>query len=107
MRGGSLLLAALLALSIPPYFIGLGDNAIWDANEAFYRAMREGDLDAVRVDEGEAVGALQQAVDDFNQAMLLDPQDADAYNNRAVAYRGKGDWDKAIADVKAWDAERA
>jgi 4-amino-4-deoxy-L-arabinose transferase-like glycosyltransferase len=27
---------ALLALSILPFFVGLGDNAIWDANEAFY-----------------------------------------------------------------------
>ena len=30
------ILLLLLALSIVPYFIGLGDNAIWDANEAFY-----------------------------------------------------------------------
>ena len=30
------LLLLLLALSIAPYFVGLGDNAIWDANEAFY-----------------------------------------------------------------------
>src|SRR5215203_3935095 len=29
-------LAALLAVAILPYFIGLGDSAIWDANEAFY-----------------------------------------------------------------------
>src|SRR6476619_3673388 len=29
-------LAALLAAAVVPYFIGLGDSAIWDANEAFY-----------------------------------------------------------------------
>src|SRR5678815_5517144 len=29
-------LAALLAVAVLPYFIGLGDSAIWDANEAFY-----------------------------------------------------------------------
>src|SRR5215213_2183729 len=29
-------LAALLAAAVLPYFIGLGDSAIWDANEAFY-----------------------------------------------------------------------
>src|SRR3954447_19145450 len=29
-------LAALLALAVLPYFSGLGDSAIWDANEAFY-----------------------------------------------------------------------
>src|SRR4029079_5892336 len=30
------MLAALLAAAVLPYFIGLGDSAIWDANEAFY-----------------------------------------------------------------------
>src|SRR3954462_10664939 len=29
-------LAALLAVAVLPYFVGLGDSAIWDANEAFY-----------------------------------------------------------------------
>ena len=29
-------LVALLAVAVLPYFIGLGDSAIWDANEAFY-----------------------------------------------------------------------
>lgn len=31
-----LALVALLALALAPYFVGLGDSAIWDANEAFY-----------------------------------------------------------------------
>lgn len=30
------LLLALLVAAIVPYFVGLGDSAIWDANEAFY-----------------------------------------------------------------------
>ncbi len=29
-------LLVLLALAVVPYFVGLGDSAIWDANEAFY-----------------------------------------------------------------------
>ena len=29
-------LTLLLALAICPYFVGLGDSSIWDANEAFY-----------------------------------------------------------------------
>lgn len=42
-------LIVLLVLAVVPYFVGLGDSAIWDANEAFYvetpRAMLErGDL---------------------------------------------------------------
>lgn len=30
------LLVLLLALALVPYFVGLGDSSIWDANEAFY-----------------------------------------------------------------------
>jgi 4-amino-4-deoxy-L-arabinose transferase-like glycosyltransferase len=30
------LLVLLLAAAVVPYFVGLGDSAIWDANEAFY-----------------------------------------------------------------------
>src|SRR5512134_1540776 len=29
-------LIVLLVLAAAPYFIGLGDSSIWDANEAFY-----------------------------------------------------------------------
>jgi len=29
-------LLALLLAAVLPYLIGLGDSAIWDANEAFY-----------------------------------------------------------------------
>ena len=35
-RTRRLSLVLLLAAAIIPYFIGLGDSAIWDANEAFY-----------------------------------------------------------------------
>jgi 4-amino-4-deoxy-L-arabinose transferase-like glycosyltransferase len=31
-----LTLVVLLAAAVVPYFVGLGDSAIWDANEAFY-----------------------------------------------------------------------
>jgi 4-amino-4-deoxy-L-arabinose transferase-like glycosyltransferase len=30
------ILLCLLALAVLPYFVGLGDSSIWDANEAFY-----------------------------------------------------------------------
>ena len=30
------ILLVLLVLAVVPYFVGLGDSAIWDANEAFY-----------------------------------------------------------------------
>jgi 4-amino-4-deoxy-L-arabinose transferase-like glycosyltransferase len=32
----TLILPVLLCLAVCPYFVGLGDSSIWDANEAFY-----------------------------------------------------------------------
>ena len=34
----------------------------------------------------------------FSDAIELNPNDAEAYNNRGVAYSNKGDYDRAIAD---------
>ena len=44
--------------------------------------------------KGEYVHALQ----DYNQAIRLDPDNANAYNNRGIIYRIKSDYDRAIAD---------
>jgi tetratricopeptide (TPR) repeat protein len=41
---------------------------------------------------------LDRALDDHNQAIKLDSNSADAYNNRALAWRDKGDLDSALAD---------
>lgn len=39
-----------------------------------------------------------QAIDDFNEAIRLEPKFANAFNNRGVAYRNTGDLDRALAD---------
>jgi tetratricopeptide (TPR) repeat protein len=39
-----------------------------------------------------------QAIDDFNEALRLEPDYASAFNNRGVAYRNMGDLDRAVAD---------
>jgi tetratricopeptide (TPR) repeat protein len=39
-----------------------------------------------------------QAIDDFNEAIRLVPNNASAFNNRGVAYRNMGDLDRAVAD---------
>ena len=39
-----------------------------------------------------------QAIDDFNEAIRLEPKYANAFNNRGVAYRNMGDLDRAVAD---------
>ncbi len=42
----------------------------------------------------------QGAIEDFSQALYLDPSDADAYGNRCVARYRIGDKHKALEDCK-------
>jgi tetratricopeptide (TPR) repeat protein len=39
-----------------------------------------------------------RAIADYDQAIQLDPKDANAYVSRGLAYHGKKDYDRAIAD---------
>jgi lipoprotein NlpI len=39
-----------------------------------------------------------RAIADYDQAIRLDPKNANVYTNRGNAYRSKGDYDRAIAD---------
>ncbi|HJX81204.1 MAG TPA: tetratricopeptide repeat protein, partial [Candidatus Udaeobacter sp.] len=43
-------------------------------------------------------GENDSALEDYNQAILLNPNFANAYNNRGVIYRLKSDYDRAIKD---------
>lgn len=43
-------------------------------------------------------GRTNQAIEDFNQAITLNPNFAGAYFNRGQAYYLKGDMDRAMAD---------
>jgi|SRR6266446_6952130 tetratricopeptide (TPR) repeat protein len=43
-------------------------------------------------------GEFDRALEDYNQAILLNPSFASAYNNRGVIYRLKGDYNRAIRD---------
>lgn len=45
-----------------------------------------------------AKGDNDRAMADYDAAIRLDPQNADAFYNRGVEYRNKGDYDRAIAD---------
>ena len=42
---------------------------------------------------------LNLAIEDFDEAIRLDPQDAGAYSNLGLAYNTKGDYDRAIAEL--------
>ncbi len=43
-------------------------------------------------------GDYDRAIVDYDLALRLNPQDADAYNNRGLVYYNKRDYDLAIAD---------
>jgi lipoprotein NlpI len=43
-------------------------------------------------------GDHDRAIEDYNEAIKIDPEDAFPYNNRGNAYRGKGEYDRAITD---------
>jgi len=43
-------------------------------------------------------GSYTEAIAEFDQAIRLHPQYADAYRYRGIAYRNKNDYDRAIAD---------
>jgi tetratricopeptide (TPR) repeat protein len=45
-------------------------------------------------------GKYDLAIADYDQAIRLDPKDADYYNDRGLAYYAKGDYDRAIADFQ-------
>src|SRR6476469_4700919 len=59
------LLGLLLAAAIVPYFVGLGDSAIWDANEAFYvETPRE------MIERGDFIGPTFNYQPRFNKPVL-------------------------------------
>jgi tetratricopeptide (TPR) repeat protein len=43
-------------------------------------------------------GDLERAIEDYNEAIRLNPRHAGAYYNRGVAWRNKGDLERAIED---------
>lgn len=47
-------------------------------------------------------GAFDLAIADYTKAIEMDPQDADAYGGRGMAYRQKGLRSEAIADLEAY-----
>lgn len=43
---------------------------------------------------------MTQAIADYSKAIELDAKDTQAYNNRALAYYSKQEYDKAWGDVR-------
>ena len=78
-----LLLSLTFLVTLAP-LVAFGQEEFVDA----YNQGREA-LSQNRVDE---------AIEFFNRALKVDPQDHLSYNNRGVAYKRKGLYDKAIED---------
>ena len=43
-------------------------------------------------------GELDRAIQDYDQALQLDPNDATTFYNRGVAYGSRRQWDQAVQD---------
>jgi len=61
-------------------------------------ALDQGVIYYVRGNAHAFKGDLDHAIADFDQAIALKPDHAEAYHGRGLAYRDKGDLDHAIAD---------
>ena len=45
-----------------------------------------------------AIGEFEQAIEGYDEAVRLDPEYSEAYNNRGKIYHDQGNNDRAIAD---------
>jgi tetratricopeptide (TPR) repeat protein len=94
----------LVTLGVSAYAADDWDNAIKQLTEALSVAKpNKAALDPATIYfyRGNAYGKKKEydrAIADFNQALLLNPKYAEAFNNRGIAYGNKKEYDRAIAD---------
>ena len=81
---------------------GLGqlERAIDNSNEAIRLDPNNGTSHAVRADLLRMKGDFDGAIRDYDRAVALKSRDdATVYNRRALAYQGKGEFEKSIIDL--------
>ena len=94
----------LVTLGVSAYAADDWDNAIKQLTAALSEAKpNKAALDPATIYfyRGKAYGKKKEydrAISDFNQALLLNPKYANAFNNRGITYYYKKDYDRAIAD---------
>ena len=49
-------------------------------------------------DDLSTIGYYQEAIEQYDEAIRIDPQDANTYNGRGLAYGGLGQYERAIQD---------
>ena len=95
---------SLFTVGLTRYTISDWDRAITSFSDALGQVkdpIKELDKSIVYIYRGSAYVQLKdydRAIADYNQAIKLDPNFTDAYNNRGLAYDDKKDYDRAIAD---------
>ncbi|WP_445247829.1 tetratricopeptide repeat protein [Microcoleus sp. OTE_8_concoct_300] len=94
----------LVTLGVSAYAADDWDNAIKQLTAALSVAKPNNaalDPTAIYFYRGNAYYKQKEydrAIEDYNQALLLNPKDVDALYNRGNAYYNKGEYDRAIAD---------
>ena len=80
----------------------LPDRVIASCSAVIGRRLAEGeDLATAFKNRGNAhddMGEHAQALDDYGQALAINPQDADAFNSRGTTYMALGQHDRAVGD---------
>src|SRR5688572_18028467 len=87
----NLILSLLLAAAVMPYWIGIGDSTLWDANEAFYA-----ETPRVMIETGDYVSPSFNAHPRFNKPPLT-------YWIVAISYKifGVSEWSERFPIVLA------
>src|SRR5882757_8265486 len=82
---------------------GSGDEALAACARAISSGKVKGhDLSIIFNHRGNAYygkGNYDRAIEDYGEAIRLDPKYATAYNNRGQSYNRKGEHDRAISDL--------
>ena len=84
------------ALAFTRNFVWKDEISLW--NDVIKKSPESAGAYSSRGNAYAAKGDIDQAIADYDRAIMLDPEFVDVYNNRANAYKKKGDMPKAIAD---------
>ncbi|MFH1593682.1 MAG: tetratricopeptide repeat protein [Candidatus Omnitrophota bacterium] len=103
---GRLLFAPLIAIILSFYIcLTVLQNNYWSSPIVFYRRTSHYATSSLKVFLFLGItcvntGKMQEAINSFKKAILIDPYDAQAYNNLGVAYAKTKEFERAAASLK-------